>query len=159
MITCVFISQTFVCDLFAVSQVNSDSQMSVCDLFAVSQVNSDSQMSVCDLFAVSQVNSDSQMSVYDLIAVSQVSSTSQMSVCDLFAVSQVNSTVPPLTPGTTQKLSQALVDIFQSFEVEQRQLDIAKGQSGFISPPRCCTHLASLPAGKGVSYVSLGETG
>lgn len=34
--------------------------------------------------------------------------------------------VPPLTPGTNQKISQAILDIFKSFETEQRRLAIPK---------------------------------
>ena len=36
--------------------------------------------------------------------------------------------VPPLTPGTTQKMSQALLASFKSFEKEQVHLGIPKGK-------------------------------
>ena len=35
--------------------------------------------------------------------------------------------VPPLTPGTTQKMSQALLESFKSFEKEQQHQSIPKG--------------------------------
>jgi hypothetical protein len=35
--------------------------------------------------------------------------------------------VPPLTPGTNQKMSQAILDTFKSFEKEQKRLGIPKG--------------------------------
>ena len=36
--------------------------------------------------------------------------------------------VPPLTPGTTQKMSQALLASFKSFEKVQLQMAIPKGK-------------------------------
>ncbi|XP_050415765.1 protein c-ets-1-B isoform X2 [Patella vulgata] len=39
------------------------------------------------------------------------------------------SQVPPLTPGTTQKMSQALVESFKAFEKEQRRLNIPRDPS------------------------------
>lgn len=42
-----------------------------------------------------------------------------------------NTTVPPLTPGTNQKMSQALVESFKSFGNEQRRLGIPKGECSF----------------------------
>jgi hypothetical protein len=35
--------------------------------------------------------------------------------------------VPPLTPRTRQKMSQAVIDTFKSFEKEQQRLGIPKG--------------------------------
>ncbi|KAL5020248.1 hypothetical protein ScPMuIL_003140 [Solemya velum] len=37
-----------------------------------------------------------------------------------------STTVPPLTPGTNQKMSQALIESFRSFEKEQQRLSIPK---------------------------------
>ena len=46
--------------------------------------------------------------------------------------------VPPLTPGTTQKMSQVLQESFRSFEKEQQRLNIPKGKQAspnFPPPP------------------------
>lgn len=40
--------------------------------------------------------------------------------------------VPPLTPGTTQKMSQALLESFKSFEKDQQRLGIPKGKGNSI---------------------------
>jgi len=37
--------------------------------------------------------------------------------------------IPPLTPRTRQKMSQAVLDTFKSFEKEQHRLGIPKGQT------------------------------
>jgi len=36
--------------------------------------------------------------------------------------------IPPLTPRTRQKMSQAVLDTFKSFEKEQQRLGIPKGE-------------------------------
>lgn len=38
-------------------------------------------------------------------------------------------TVPPLTPGTTQKMSQAVHESFKTFEREQQKFHISNGKS------------------------------
>ena len=40
--------------------------------------------------------------------------------------------MPPLTPGTNQKMSQALLASFQSFEKEQQRTGIPKGKEGQV---------------------------
>lgn len=51
-----------------------------------------------------------------------------------FSFSDIPATqVPPLTPGTTQKMSQALLDSFKSFEKDQQRFNIPKGNYHFIS--------------------------
>jgi len=37
--------------------------------------------------------------------------------------------IPPLTPRTRQKMSQAVLDTFKSFDKEQQRLGIPKGQT------------------------------
>ncbi|GFO11118.1 protein c-ets-1-b-like isoform x1 [Plakobranchus ocellatus] len=36
--------------------------------------------------------------------------------------------VPPLTPGTTQKMSHVIVEGFKTFEKEQRRFNIPRGE-------------------------------
>jgi len=40
--------------------------------------------------------------------------------------------IPPLTPRTRQKMSQAVLDTFKSFEKEQQRLGIPKGELFFF---------------------------
>lgn len=47
----------------------------------------------------------------------------------LFTDAPATAQVPPLTPGTTQKMSQALLESFKSFEKDQQRLSIPKGNS------------------------------
>ncbi|XP_060606941.1 transforming protein p54/c-ets-1-like, partial [Ruditapes philippinarum] len=48
--------------------------------------------------------------------------TKRCNLLDVPATAQV----PPLTPGTTQKMSQALLESFKSFEKDQHRLGIPK---------------------------------
>ena len=40
-----------------------------------------------------------------------------------------NTQVPPLTPGTNQKMTAALAESFKNFSSEQRRLQIPKGET------------------------------
>jgi len=41
--------------------------------------------------------------------------------------------IPPLTPRTRQKMSQAVLDTFKSFDKEQQRLGIPKGEASSLS--------------------------
>ena len=53
--------------------------------------------------------------------------------CHSFLAEITQNAVPPLTPGTNQKMSQALAASFKSFEKEQQRLGIPKGTVFSIS--------------------------
>ena len=40
--------------------------------------------------------------------------------------------IPPLTPRTRQKMSQAVLDTFRSFDKEQQRLGIPKGEADVL---------------------------
>ena len=52
--------------------------------------------------------------------------------CHSFLAEITQNAVPPLTPGTNQKMSQALAASFKSFEKEQQRLGIPKGTEWII---------------------------
>jgi len=47
-------------------------------------------------------------------------------------VVSVEAKIPPLTPRTRQKMSQAVLDTFKSFDKEQQRLGIPKGNTEFL---------------------------
>ena len=65
----------------------------------------------------------------------------------------------PLTPGTNQKMSQALLASFQSFEKEQQRTGIPKGKVKcmcvrFLSI-ELCTVLCAIPVAESLNYTPL----
>lgn len=67
-----------------------------------------------------------------------------MLVLCLFADVPTTAQVPPLTPGTTQKMSQALLESFKSFEKDQQRLSIPKGMISLKSIIFCIVERAQV---------------
>ncbi|KAH8023449.1 hypothetical protein HPB51_014698 [Rhipicephalus microplus] len=57
---------------------------------------------------------------------SQISANSRIEMFTLFLLAELPTQVPPLTPGTNQKMTQALTASFSSWEKERESLNIVK---------------------------------
>ncbi|CAI9722944.1 protein c-ets-1-B-like isoform X3 [Octopus vulgaris] len=72
-----------------------------------------------------------------------------------FAKDYSNNHILPLTPGTTQKVSQALFASFKSFEKEQQRLNIPRDYHSDLSMPHQL-HMANNNNGNGQPYIPEG---